>query len=319
MIKEKISLQINLSPGDYPSARLILVHQLNALAKQVDEIVIVVESKPSKGRFSEGWSENKVKLDTFLSTIEINFSARVIYVNYDEIIKSKVADYFFGKRFIPEKDFRGGPFYCYFFGMYNCSNDIILHLDADMFLGGRSDTWISEATELYNNNKNLFCVAPLPGPPANDECLIGQTIIKKFDEEPYKFQLEGFSTRIFMIKKSLVHKYKLHLTKPGLKNQIKAILNGNNNADLPEHLIADFMLKNDLIRIDFLGKHQGMWSLHPPYRNEYFHKSLKNLISRIESNEIPEVQRGFYDIVDELIDWSDARKKLKSKLFKFRN
>ncbi|WP_443938106.1 hypothetical protein [Pedobacter sp. MW01-1-1] len=51
---KKISSQINLTPSDYPSAKYILPHQLKILANQVDEIVLTIESKPSKGRFAIG-------------------------------------------------------------------------------------------------------------------------------------------------------------------------------------------------------------------------------------------------------------------------
>ena len=308
--KPKVSLQINLSPSDYPSARFILPHQLNVLAPQVDEILLTIESKPSKGRFATAWTENEAKLKAFLNDISDRYPVKILYVDYTGETKKKVAEYFFKGNYIPEKDFRGGPFYCYFFGLYHCSHDLVFHLDADMFLGGRSPLWVQEAAALFSEKENLFCLAPLPGPPAKNEKLVGQTILKKFDDQAYKFQLAGFSTRIFMIKKSSVHQHKLRLTKPGLKNQLKAILKGNVNADLPEHQLADFMENNGLIRIDFLGSGDGMWSLHPPYRNSNFYDGLENLIKKIENNDVPDSQKGFYDITDELIDWSDARMKL---------
>lgn len=310
--KQKVSLQINLSPSDYQLAKLVLPHQLKILAGQVDEILLTIESKPSKGRFSLGWVENEAKLKSLLAIIAKQFIVRIIYVDYTEETKKKVAEYFFSSGYIPEKDYRGGPFYCYFFGMFNCSNDLIFHLDADMFLGGKDNLWIQKAAKLLTEQEDLISVSPLPGPPAENEILIGQDIVEKFDDEPYKFQLNGFSTRIFMIKKSALHLHKLRIKKPGLKDQVKAILSGNPNTDLPEHLVSDLMLQKNLKRIDFLGSSEGIWSLHPPYRTSGFYTGLPLLIQKIENNDLPVSQNGFYDIVDDLIDWTEPREKLRN-------
>ncbi|KQM63957.1 hypothetical protein ASE74_12380 [Pedobacter sp. Leaf216] len=316
--KQKVSLQINLSPGDYQLAKFVLPHQLKILAGQVDEILLTIESKPSKGRFSLGWEENEAKLKSLLEIVAKQYTVRIIYVDYTEEMKKKVAKYFFLHGYIPEKDFRGGPFYCYFFGMYNCSNDLIFHLDADIFLGGKDTLWISKAATLLAEQNDILSVSPLPGPPAKNEILIGQHIIEKFQDEPYKFQLSGFSTRIFMIKKSSLHQYKLRIRRPCLKDQLKAILAGNPTADLPEHLISNLMQKKNLKRVDFLGSAEGIWSLHPPYRSSGFYARLPLLIQKIENNDLPVSQHGFYDIVDDVVDWSEAREKLRNRnLFKF--
>ncbi|SDD71934.1 hypothetical protein [Pedobacter soli] len=308
--KEPVSLQINLSPSDFRIAKFILPHQLKALANQVDEIILTVESKPSRGRFATGWTENIANLKSLLTDIAETFEVKVIHVDYAEPKKREIAQYFFNSAYIPEKDFRGGPFYAYFYGLYHCKNDLVFHLDADMFLGGNSSKWIAEAASLFNQYSNLLCVAPLPGPPVENEQLKGQHIIKKIDGVPFMYELAGFSTRIFMLKKSLINRYKIKLTRPDLKDQLKAIIRGNPNADLPEHQLSDLMSKHQLTRIDFLGSGTGMWSLHPPYRNQNFYEGLPDLINRIEQNNLPESQNGFYDIVDEVIDWSDVKEKL---------
>lgn len=318
----KVSLQINLSPSDYPSAQFILPHQLKTLAPQVDEIILVIESKPSKGRFAIGWDENKEKLTALLLKMKTIFSLRIIAVDYSKEVKKKIASYFLSSIVIPEKDFRGGPFYSYFYGIYHCKNDLVLHVDADIFFGGGSLSWVSEACNLFDQFPNLFSASPLPGPPEKEESLYGQTIIHKFLDQPHKFQLVGFSTRIFMAKKSMLEKFKLTLKKPELKNQIRALIKGNANADLPELLIANFIKRNQLMRIDFLGKENGLWSLHPPYRTKKFYEEIPLLINKIEKNNLPTSQYGFYDIVDELIDWTEAKEALKKKkwsklIFKF--
>ncbi|MCX2575911.1 hypothetical protein [Pedobacter sandarakinus] len=307
----KVSLQINVAPGDYPLVEHLLPHQLRLLSSQVDEVVITLETKPSKGRFGQNWSANKDKLDALLTEIAKQRPIKIIPVDYSKSAKKAVASYFFGLNSLPDKDHRGGPFFSYFFGLHACTNDLVLHLDADMFLGGKSITWITEAETLFATDGEVFTVSPLPGPPTADQSLTGQQIIHQYTTKPYMFELGGFSTRIFMIKKSVFQNQKLKLGKPSFKNQLKALWLGNSTADLPEHLVEDFMKQKKLKRIDFLGENGGMWSLHPPYRTELFYSTLPKLIHKVEHHLMPYLQFGFYDIVDDLFDWTEAKRKLK--------
>jgi len=287
----------------------MLRHQLEMLATQVDDIVLTVDTRPSKGRFADGWEANKALLDKFLETdIKSNYAVRVSYVDYTQATKQKVADKFFGKKNIPDKDFRGGPFYAYFFGLYSAKNNLVLHLDSDIFLGGGSQHWVGEAVKIFESDSGCLVASPLPGPPHPADILVGQDIIQKVAH--YTWQLKGMSTRIFMIDKSRFDTNKLTLTKPPFRGQVKAIIEGNPTADLPEHMFSDYLIQHHLKRIDFLGSGKGLWSLHPPYRTEAFYQHLSQLIEKIRLNDLPEKQQGFYDIIDEVCDWSSARQKL---------
>jgi len=120
------------------------------------------------------------------------------------------------------------------------------------------------------------------------------------------------STRIFFTDKSKFETNKLVISKPGIRNQIKAVVQGNSNADLPEHLISTFITAHRLKRVDFLGNDGGLWSLHPPYRTDEFYRDLPVLIKRINGSDLPENQMGFYDIIDEVCDWAPARERIKN-------
>jgi hypothetical protein len=310
-LKNKVSLQISLAPGDYPHARYILKHQLNVLASQVDEIILIVDTRHSKGRFGEGWARYKEQLYKFIQTdIEGAYSIKIIPVDYSAPIKKQVAGYFFGTSTLPDKDFRGGPFYAYFFGLFMAANNLVFHLDSDMFLGGASPIWVAEAIRFFDQDNACFIVSPLPGPPHHDDILLNQPGANKI--APYTWQFKGMSTRIFLIDKTRFKTNKLTLKKPPARNQVKAFAQGNPNADLPEHLLSAYMHKYQLKRMDFLGTGTGLWSLHPPYRTGTFYSELPQLISSIELNHLPEKQQGFYDIIDEVCNWTEAREKLKN-------
>jgi len=79
-------------------------------------------------------------------------------------------------------------------------------------------------------------------------------------------------------------------------------------------MLSRAMAEHGLLRIDFLGAAPGMWSLHPPYRSKLFYDSLPRLIQQVETGDIPEAQRGAYDINDSFIDWSSAQRSRSSRL-----
>lgn len=305
----KVTLQINLAPGDYRHAQHILPHQLKTLQDQVDEILLVVDTRPSKGRFAENWERNKTLLDDFLAAIATtNQKIKIAPVDYSPDAKNKVSAFFTQSGIIPDKDFRGGPFYCYFFGVYRAAHNLVFHLDSDIFLGGGSQAWLAEAALQLQQDNACFTVSPLPGPPHPADILVGQPDAAKV--APHMYHFNGMSTRLFMINRSVFESKKLRLGTPSLRNQIKATIEGNANAELPEILLSEFMRSNGLHRIDFLGSGAGLWSLHPPYRSANFYSALPDLIKKVTNNQLPQAQQGFYDIIDEVCDWTEARTKI---------
>jgi hypothetical protein len=123
------------------------------------------------------------------------------------------------------------------------------------------------------------------------------------------FRFSWFSTRIFAMSKQRFAERigGVAPRRPELRGAVRAVLQGNPLADLAENVLSDAMVDNGMYRVDFLGDGAGMWSLHPPLRGAAFYEQLPELIARIETGDIPEAQRGHYDITDALFDWSAAR------------
>jgi hypothetical protein len=264
----------------------------------------------SRGRFADGWSKYESQLYSFLEKeIQPEHPVRILPVDYSPSIKTKIGRYFFGADDIPDKDFRGGPFYAYFFGLYHAANRLVLHLDSDIFLGGGSQTWVEEAQTVFRENSGCMLVAPLPGPPHPEGVLIDQSIVQTLG--PFMYELRGMSTRIFMIDKTVFETEKISIKRPPVKSQIKAVISRNPNTALPETLIRCYMEQHGFKRIDFLGTAEGLWSLHPPFRTKSFYDNLGEIISRITHGDLPESQYGYYDIVDELCDWTEGWDNLK--------
>ena len=67
-------------------------------------------------------------------------------------------------------------------------------------------------------------------------------------------------------------------------------------------MLSREMVEHRLLRVDFLGSAPGMWSIHPPHRSKLFYDSLPELIARVETDDLPDVQRGDRDINEGVIE-----------------
>lgn len=308
----QVTLQISLAPSDYQHIQFLLKHHYNTFVNQVSEILLTYDTHKSKGRFSINWEENNNKMWDFL----INFKnthnkIRLVKIDYSKEKKLEIAQKYFNRKNIPAKDWRGGPFYTYFFGLLEAKNDFVFHIDSDMFFGGISQTWIKEAIELYTEDPKILFINPLAGPPKENGELNNQKYVN-YKNKNYYFSFDAMSTRLFLVdKKRLLLKPILHIYTLKFREIIRAIYKKNPPFKLPEEILSAYMIKNNFIRVDFKGSEPGMWSLHPPYRTEQFYKDLPLIIKKIETNQVPDTQKGCYDIVDELVDWCEARNKLK--------
>jgi hypothetical protein len=311
MSAPEATLQINLSPSDWRHSRYLLPHQVRTWRGQVAEIILTIDLHRSAGRFAADWEAGR---DNILALARSIDGVRVLEVDYGRQAQARVSSEFFGGAPVPAKDFRGGPYYAYFFGLNSAAHDLVLHSDADIFFGGGSQTWMAEAAALLSRRQDVLVTAPLPGPPAPDGRL-RQLHSSLVDGEPHTHRLEEMSTRVFLLDRARFRSSIGALTPrapPVLRQRIKALVEGNPQADLPEHILSGQMRTHGLSRCDFLGSSPGMWTLHPPYRCADFYSKLPSLISRVEAGEVPEAQRGDHDINSSLVDWSEATAALAS-------
>jgi len=312
------TLQINLAPTDLPHLIHILPHQFRQLEGQVDEILLTLDLHQSRGRFGAAWKE---RLPGFLDFVQKQSAAhpkiRMHEVDYSPHVVRKISEQFFGRELIPPKDWNGGPFYSYFSGFANARHDHIFHVDSDMMFGGGSQTWIAEAKALMEARPEVMVCNPLPGPPTPD----GRLRSQELTPEPYTspaFRSTGISSRVafFDRRRWLSHLAPLPLLPPSIFRRWQARLEGNFPFMLPEEILSCSMQRAGFLRIDFLGKTPGMWSIHPKDRNAAFYERLPMLIQSIEQGEIPDGQRGHHDINDSMVDWSSVRKSSWTRKFR---
>jgi hypothetical protein len=301
-----VTLQINLSPGDYRHAPLLLPHQLRFWGGLVQEILLVVDEAPPRGRFAEGWEKGRDVLQSFLKTLS---GVRIVPVDYSPAAMASVAKRFFTGRSIPRKDCRGGPYYAYFFGLHAATNDLVLHCDSDMFFGGSAAGWLPEAVQILAQKEYVAFTAPLPGPPSPDGHF------RQLEADPFTigntagFRFGEMSTRTFLFDRSrfCTEAGPMQAIRPVLRQQLLALADGNPRFELPEKILSRHVAKHGLVRFDFAGPQPGCWTLHPPYRCRDFFEKLPELIARVERNDLPREQLGDHDINSSLVDWSEAK------------
>jgi hypothetical protein len=162
---------------------------------------------------------------------------------------------------------------------------------------------------------DVLVTAPFPGPPRTDGEVFGHQSDDGFAYKPeplpyLAYRHRHVSTRAFMLD---MHRFKatlgaFPLMRPNVSQRLKARLLGNpSEVREAEVMLSHTLQERGLHRIDLVGEQPGMWSLHPPYRSEEFYRRLPEFIRAVETGNVPEAQRGHYDLNDSMIDWSSAR------------
>ena len=310
-----ISAQINIAPVDYPAILHMLPHQITVLHGAVDEILITFDTRRVRGSklSAEKWEENSSLIKVFIENeIKPNFEGSTIVIDeiiYDLELRKDIGEYFFGyRRDVPLKDFRGGPFYAYYYGLYRAKNDLIFHLDADMMLVGDARRWLEEAVQSMHQDASIFACSPLLGPPADHDRLENYSIegnkrynpISKY-HKPHSFLYRDFSTRAFFLDRNKL-KGQSKVERPNFDHLIKAVLRGNPPVRFPEGTISSLIQKKGLWVLVFLGEGKGMWALHPLLTNE-FKQRIPEVLIAINQGNYPDMQKGFPDVRQEFLDW----------------
>ena len=319
----RTALQINLHPSDVRHAVHTLSHQLSIWGAQIDRVLLTVDTRQSaNGRYSDlQYQENRSKLFTLLEeAARRNPKISIVEVDYSEgALETVRRRYFPAAPAYPEKAFDGGPFHAYFYGLMKAEAAYVVHMDSDMLFGGGSQTWLDEAIRWLQTTPQALFAGPLPGPPTRDgnlpdvhRSLPGVLAIgapERLAAAYPAYRFKSVSTRIFVLD---CVRFELaanprELIPPGIKGRLRARLFGQSPLSMPaEEILTLNMMRNGLHRVDFLGLGEGMYSLHPPYRSEAFYRELPTLIRRIETGQVPDAQRGHYDINASMMDWTDA-------------
>jgi hypothetical protein len=310
--RELVTLQINLVPSDYRFAALIVPHQLRQLSSQAGEILLTVDTAGGDLLRRRENPEALERLLGWIETLKIDYPhLRAAEADYRPATRRTVGQLYFGRDSIPQRTSRGA-FYAYFEGLHQARRNYVLHLDSDMLIGGGSQTWVDEAVSWLRGNPDVLTCTPFPGPPTADLQMKKQ-VAERLTAPRGAYRFRQFSTRVFLLDKRSIERSerKIRLRRASLRTQARALLEGFSPMALPENLLADYMRDGGQCRVDFLGEEPGLWTLHPPFRDEAFLEKLPSIIQAVESGAVPENQTGDYDLNDSMVDWSSAREALR--------
>jgi hypothetical protein len=316
--RQGTAAQINTYPMDLRHFQHLLPHQIRAWQNNVDRIVVTIDThRSAAGRFhGSNFGEMLEKLRRFLRDLQSTYPhLQVAEVDYSPPMQSRIGQYFFGLDSLPPKAWNGEYFYALFYGLYVADAQYVVHFDSDMLFGGGSGTWMKEAIACMEERPDVLVTSPFPGPPNRDAQIFGHPSPKGFKNSrerlPYPaYRFMHVSSRVFMMD---LTRFKARLgtlpwMAPSPLQKLKARLLGQPGRAIGAEVVMSKTLERaHLYRIDMLGTLPGMWSLHPPYRSEEFYNRLPAIIRAVEAGEIPEGQRGHFDLNDSMVDWSQAR------------
>lgn len=306
----KVTLQVNLAPFDFAHAKALIPHHIETFGPQVQEVLLVYDENRKHRQVPPAWEQADRDMKRYLQEVAASEPKVVVRcVEYSQEARARVARFFMRGRFIPLYDFRGAPFYQYFYGLSAAEHDFVLHLDSDMFFGGGSGTWVSEAGKVLEDDPHVLTVSPHPGPPRPDGALIGQRC-RVYGVRPHSYSFDSFSTRVFLIDRRRIARGIVPRL-PGPVRCAYAMLKGFPASVTAEEAVSTYMRKHSLGRVDFLGEGSGLWSLHPLRRSPSFCRQIPSIIRRLKEMDLPPSQLGYYNFTDDFMDWSDAEKPYK--------
>jgi hypothetical protein len=288
---------------------------LRRWSAQVDEVLYTLDLRKSAGPRGAHFDEYKPGMLRLLEDLASRSSRRrLVEVDYSEPAIEMVAEQFFGSVRPPTKDCFGAPFFAYFYGLATVETRYVLHLDCDVLFGGGSSMWISEAIDLLTERPDVLFVSPLAGPPTPtgripSHMWRAQRRTQAFGSEPVledrqtrTYRLRHVSSRVFFTDMD-----RLRGTTPLPVMDAPPWSFGTDLATTPylpaETVLSRTMHEGRWLRVDYLGKAPGMWFLHPAQRGPGFSANLPNLVKAIEQDNVPERQRGSFELRD---DWLDA-------------
>jgi hypothetical protein len=311
-MSETTALHVSLTRADLRHARQLLPHQLRALGGQVDKVLLTVDFGPTSQPGALAKADNAGLREWLQEMRSLHRDVDVREVPYDEQSLRSVSDTIFGGRPSPVADFRQRPIYSYLQPVLSAGARWVIHLDSDMFLGGGSQIWLAEARARLDKDSQAVLASPWPGPPRPDGGLLRQPDVREL-EHGKAIAIPNMSSRIFLVDvEAFVDRLApLPLLPAPWKGRLWAMRQRTEPIEKLELMVTHRMVQLGAYRIDLLGTSPGLWSLHPPFRSPTFYERLPEIIARVERGDLPEGQQGDYDLNDSVIDWSDARLRIR--------
>jgi hypothetical protein len=305
-MKLPVTLQINTAPVDISYLPKFLENQLADFGESCSEILITIETRQSKKTRwkSAGWDDGLASILQLCESLKKQYPhLKVNPIDYSLEARKEVSRFFLKtqKKLVPFKDFRGGPYYSYYFGLYSASQPYVLHLDSDMIFSGDGNRWLEQALSLIKKDETALFISPIIGPPVKKGQKMPQQHKKRYNPvSTYEYLGNGFrykdlSTRVFLVEKVKLRRFCL-LTYPNVDQILKSVVRKTKPYHTPERSLSKAMQKEGLYRVDFQGD-PGLYSIHAQVaRWPEFLEMHEFVIRKIKEGFFLEEDRGLQDL-----------------------
>ncbi len=305
-----ITLQINISAGDIAYAKET-VHKQILVHEQIKERLLIVDCiRPQKTKvinpdimFPEPEYSQKVgkiiQIGKYFE--ESGLFKKVYYLKKEDKLINKLAKKYQHSFFSETHDSRAVTIMGYWAGIELAETRYVLHYDADMLIYQQKGyDWAIDAQAKMQSMPEIIISAPRNAPPSEKT---GD--VPTFHQgRPIQSYEDYWVNDWFAARCYLIDKEKLNSFLPLLRGKmlIEAIARKATNRSFP--LAAEQIMFK---RIGSLGgkrlilKTLDAWILHPVYKKENFTNALSKIFHLIDSNQVPENQKGWEDMKWE--DW----------------
>jgi hypothetical protein len=213
------------------------------------------------------------------------------------------------------RDYRGIPLFGYVGGLERVPSRFHLCFDSDILVYQQPGfDWVAEGIALLEENPDILCVAPHPGPPRDDGALLDQA-------DPYSlgpggaFLFTTFSSRRFLIDRDRFKRLlPLPLTAPSRRIWLEAFFRHRSPLQSWESMVSKRMNEAGFVRAHLATR--SAWSLHAPDHGPDFVKLLPFLIECVERGLAPPEQAGRYDLDLELWKGSPRLRQFNAERFR---
>ncbi|OGW75523.1 MAG: hypothetical protein A2Z72_05810 [Omnitrophica bacterium RBG_13_46_9] len=311
----EVTLQINLSQGDIPYARLTVPALVGAHRANVDEKIAVVDCcRPQKTqiidpdrRFPEPEFNIRVKqICTIAEELKKEgYLDRIIYLWPDDPLLKTISRKFMRNIIKETHDCWGIALMQYIVALESCATRYIIHYDGDMLLYQASGyDWSVEAKRLMEKEPLAVAGSPRSSPPFGSEKEELEALKKC--EVPIAPTEGGWLVSWFGTRCILLDLYKFNRYLPLLKGRyvIEVLTRKYLKRSYPPsfELLMFYRIGGCGGRRITLGSRKA-WTLHPPYKSDGFLKLLPRILQTVRRGDVPEAQRGRENI--NLSDWKN--------------
>ena len=308
-----VSLSINVARFDVPFMMQTIPHMVRSCNFPFAQRTLVLDLSVRRAqRRYQGIDDAALNADLLRCCRQLiadGVMDSMVEIDFSDASRRRINTAHFGRDIGHTHNFRGAPILGYLAGIDAATSDYFLHFDSDMLVHqAPGHSWISDGIALLGSAPDVFCVSPLPGPPALDGSLRAGPGTEQVFNQPVRYTRDPrgfygfgwFSSRKFLMD---MRRYREILPlKPrvrSLKHAVSAPLRRASPVVGWEVMISDRIYELGLLRAE-LDSAQA-WTLHTPDHGAAFIANLPEVIALVEQGWYPPTQAGDYDL--RLDDW----------------